>query len=464
MGARHQRRRIESVRYCEHQRLVMEDDADVVLVRGGNRLGKSFGLVMDIIHTCRGTHPYQRTPPPPVNVLVLGESWDQMGKPGSLMHRLWEYLPKDEIDPRTRFDAGRGITGKPPRVQFVRGPGRGSVIAFGTYRAGPRVIAGGEVVRVYCDEPPPYPILDEALPRLLTVGGKMRIGFTPVIDMPDQTHLMEMVDKGLISEHNPWLQEANCWPDGNPLPWIDQAKIDVMASRMSEATRRMRIEGWWFPVVTGARLSAFDSELHVRRLPRPPQGSWFGVGIDHGEVEGKQSATLITASGRTDIAPRAWALDEVPEGGRTSTREDALAIFHMLERQGLTWRDIALWVGDRSTRDSSHVRAKSNDRLRRALADLAQVPVREFPKIHVPYKYAGSVDDGLTQINALMATLDENGIPHLLIDERCERLRAFCSDFDGNPYHPTKDSGDSFRYIFERAVRSAPPLFVDVRY
>lgn len=75
------------------------------------------GTLTDLIYTCRGTHPFRKvTHRPPVNAVVLSESWEQMGRAGGFMEKLWHLLPKHEIDPKIRFDPGRGISRLPAAV------------------------------------------------------------------------------------------------------------------------------------------------------------------------------------------------------------------------------------------------------------------------------------------------------------------------------------------------------------
>ncbi|MCK5089143.1 MAG: terminase family protein, partial [Hyphomicrobiaceae bacterium] len=232
-----QRRRLDYLRFTDWQREYLSDDSPSALLRGGNQIGKTIAKHAEIIHRCRGTHPFKKTHRPPINALVLSESWEQMGQAGGYMEKLWELLPKDEIDPKIRFEPGRGITGKPPRVVFVAGPGKGSVISFGTYRQGASRVAGSTVHFVDLDEPGPESVLHEVMPRLLRHGGHIRIGFTPVLNMPDQSWLRKLVGAGEVREFNPWLKESNCWPRGNPAPWLGQADIDRVSRAWPEAIR-----------------------------------------------------------------------------------------------------------------------------------------------------------------------------------------------------------------------------------
>lgn len=457
------RRQLDFLRYTPMQRKFLTDESLIVLLRGGNQCGKTLAIHADLIHTARHTHPYQKPIRGPVRIVVLSESWDQMGQAGGFMEKLWQLLPKSEIDPKIRFEPGRGITGKPPRIVFTDGPGKGSIISFGTYRRGSAVSAGSTIHRVYLDEPPPSSIYQEMMVRILREGGKCRIGFTPVLNMPDQTWLRQLVELGDITEYNPHLTEGNCWPTGSPAPWLTQPNIDRMARTLPEAIRSMRIEGSWDPVLTHQWLTNFNRKLHI--LPvRPPVGAYLGVGIDHGTNAGKQAAVLFAAIHRSSINPIVWFLDEVISDGRTSVAQDAEAIHQMLEDNGYSWRNVDEWMGDRPTGEDRYLVRKSNNLLRKHLAFQAKTTLGAFPKISVPYKWGGSVEHGLHLMNAVLGDFDDDGTPHFIVNPRCERFIEFCEKFAGDRKDPLKDVGDAGRYILEKAIKELPSMRLIARY
>jgi hypothetical protein len=460
-----ERSQLDHWRPTRAQREYLTADDPYVLWRKGNQLGGTTGFLVDFIHRVRGTHPWQRLRHrPPIQAVLLSESWEQMGRAGGLMEKLWTLLPKDEIDPKIRFEPGRGISGKPPRIHFVAGPGRGSTISLGTYRQGARVLAGITVSLIGADEPIPAHILQEVMPRLARQRGLLRINFTPVPDMPDPRHLRGLIDDGAIREvHHRW-EEANCWPEGAPFPFYDQATIDQIANTLPEAYRAMRIEGAWEPIFTDRWLSAWERETHVRPVS-PPAGAQLVVGIDHGVNAGKQTAVLVAVSGRLELHPRAWIIDEAVTDGVTTPLQDAQAIHDMLGRHHWGWRDVDLWVGDRPSTAPLQLKRKSNRHLRRCLAEIAGVDLQTFPVIKTPRKYHGSVEDGLHLMNALLAERGDDGLPNLLVDPRAERFAEFCEAFNGSRWDPLKDVGDAGRYALEAAItRRIPSMLVRAVY
>ena len=93
------------------QREVMSDDSERLVWRDGNQMGKSWALALELIHRCRGSHPYKRTHRAPIRALVISVSLEQMAP---LMEKIWMLAPKDELHEKCGYDPGRGITGKPP--------------------------------------------------------------------------------------------------------------------------------------------------------------------------------------------------------------------------------------------------------------------------------------------------------------------------------------------------------------
>lgn len=452
-GAIARRNPLGALRLTQWQEDWIRLDAQFALLRAGNQLGKTTIMLWELAHLCRGTHPHKRRYKPPINALLLSESWEQMGRAGGLMSKFWELLPKSELDPKIRLDPGRGITGKPPRIVFADGPGKGSIVSFGTYRQGAAPHAGSTLHAVFADEPPSEQVISELYPRLLRHNGMLRIGFTPVVGMPDQRHLRKLVEAGKLAERNPWLTESNCWPVGAAKPWNSQVEIDQWAGLLTAAERDMRIQGAWDPLLENAWLTNFERSTHVRRV-NAPAGAYLVVGVDHGLQAGKQTAALIAVVDRQELSPYVIVLDEEIGDAVTTPAKDAESILDMLRRNGVSWRHVDEWVGDRPAETRYTMKRKSNRLLERHLAALTGI--REWPRFSTPRKGLASVAHGLHVINALLGTKDDDGTPHLTIDPRCERIAKFCELFAGNPHDPLKDAGDAMRYAVERAIRGVP--------
>lgn len=444
------------------QRTFVSSSAKQAAWVDGNTIGKSWGLAFDALHRCRGTHPYISVRRPPVRILVIGYSFEQMEP---LQEKLWQLVPKDELAPSCGYEEGRGIIGKPPRLVFTKGPGRGSRIVFATYKQGPGRVAGSTLHHVIMDEPPPEGVYDEVVPRLLNRGGTLRIGMTPVPDMPDVRWLRAKCESGDVEFHNYGLTPENVWPDGYPAPWLTQADIDEFVRSLPERTREMRTRGAWEQLVSGAWLTAFSRERHVRSLDLADFRGWqLVVGLDHGTAEGKQCAMLVAIQGGKTDRPRVAFLEESVAEGFTTPEHDAQAIVAMLKRRGLTVDHVDAWIGDVPTGSEKYQVRKSNTQVRRELARQLGRKLHNFPEFRQPVKYQSSLSDGIHLLNTLFSRDDDVHEPMALVDDECVNFIAFCERFDGNPRHTLKDVGDAGRYAVEAGCTAQVAPILTARY
>lgn len=444
---RQERTALDYVRLTVPQRVFLSDTHRQVIWRDGNQLGKSWALAYEIIHRMRGTHPFKRTHRPPIKAMVISISYEQILP---LMEKIWALVPKDELSPKCSFDPGRGITGKPPRLVLVRGPGRGSELVFATYKQGTQRIAGGTVHFIALDEPPPENIWGEVQPRLRHFRGHLRCTFTPTPDMPDLKWLRKMVQDKAVGEHNFGLTEANCWLEGAEAPWLTQAELDAENKKLLRHEYEMRVNGAWEAIVTGAWLTTFtDANIQPAR---PGKGDWVGIGIDHGAAAGKQAGALVAIGGRSSLTPRVHHWDETLSDGYTTPEHDARALLQMLDRRDLEYDDVDEWVGDRPTGENKYLIRKRNKDLRRQLARLLKRPIEKTRMIRVPHKWAGSLTYGMRLLNSLFGTKHPLGGMLSTVDPRCEGFIEFCQTFAGDRADPTKDVGDAHRYIVERGL------------
>jgi phage terminase large subunit-like protein len=470
LARRRERNPLAYLRLTTPQRIVLADPSPIKLWRDGNQLGKSYSVAVEVITTARGTHPFFRTRRPPVEILVLSISKEQMEP---LHRKIWELLPKDEIDERCGFDPGRGITGKPPRVVFTSGPGKGSVIHFATYEQGPKVVAGKTVSLVVLDEPPPEQMYGEVVPRVMRQRGRIYISMTPTPDMPDCTWLRKKVEAGEVAEHNFGLKESNVWLEGAPSPFLTQGEIDAYEKSLIRVQREMRMRGAWEPVVEGNWLDNFVREDHVRPFTvddiaaatrgRP---AFVFVGYDHGTAPNKEAIVVGVASGKLVDAhdqrvlsePRVWALAAEMIDGHATPELVVERTAEMLREVGLRERSVDVWIGDRAAQATSKARPArmSNRQLEIAWADRLRVAsVDDLPfRIDTAFKPAGSVYEGLTLINGLLARRTPEGVPWLQIHPRCVPLIRSFAEHKGEKADPLKDILDGFRYPVQRIVRA----------
>ena len=448
------------------QQAYLMDPAPFRLIRAANQVGKTSIAVKEIVDIIRGTHPRGRPWSGPINVTLMSESIEQMAQEGAILEKLWEMLPKHEIDPDVYFERGGGLRGtKYPAITFVSGPGAGSVIRLRTYNQGAAAYAGATIHIVVCDEPCPESVYSELAPRLLRHGGWFTILFTPVPNMPDQGWLRKLVERGVFSETHITMKPENTQPSGWARPLMDQEKIDKFRASLPAGHAEMRCEAAWEVVTTTPMVSAYDDAKHAREFTLADIVATCGkaglpparlvVSVDHGLVPGKQRSALIAVAAhpepeRRTSTCRVWHIDEVALPDISTPADDARNIRAMLDSHGLDYRDIDEWVGDRSTGQGREQCGKDNAQLRIQL--LAQYRLssndRSVKRIHWPKKGTGSVYTGAHLMNTLYA---EN---RAMVHPRCKEFRAALLRFRGDTRDPYKDVWDAHRYGIEHELKS----------
>lgn len=428
----------------------------------GNALGKSFELAYLVHRFVRGEHPTMRKRGlGAARVLVIGYSYEQMIP---LMEKLWQLSTKGDLDDSCAYTDGMGIVGKPPRLTFKSGPAKGALVAFATYKAGSRRIAGGQWDLIVCDEPGPREVFGELVPRLLRRRGFLRLGFTPTPDMPDQSWLVKRFEtRGGMERMTVGMAERNMWPSGFPAPWLWQSEIDIYATTLLDDERAMRIEGSLEPVVSKRWIRYFNEGKHLTHVrlgelaKERPRWS-LAVGIDHGTSDGKQCAMLVAVRGGDTMRPEVVYLDETVNDGWTTPEHDAENILEMLKRNALIYDSVDVWCGDVPTASQKWDTKKSNRVLRKELARQLGRQVARTKDIREPRKFSGSPRVGGRLINTLFYRDAARVRP------ACAMFRKALRQFNGDPFHPLKDVFDAGRYATEAAITGAVQRALVARY
>jgi hypothetical protein len=459
---------LDTIRLTNPQRQFVSLPWRKAVWRGPNTVGKSVALAWHLVHCARGTHPYAKLlnlPPPPVRLLVVSESWTQMDP---LCEKIYGFLPKNEIDDRVEYETGGGFSGmREPRIPFVAGPGNprghatGSVIHFGTYKQGAKRIAGGQYHGIAADEPMPDAVFGELQPRTSRFHAWQRFTFTPTPESPDLTYLRELLAKSTKyhAKHGRWhpghwreMQTAvdldAMTPRGGlvEVPWKTQRELDELIDSYLEIERGMRTRGDWDPIVGDRILTAYGPANLTHETELPAGRVWYlCVALDHGAKAGRQAVVLVACS---EDGEEIRYFDEVVSDGRTSSREDAIAILEMLRRHGWTWADVDHWVGDRSHGGDRFGNAKSNDDLMKefaAIIGLTEYQLRgKGLDLITPFKDKGSVYRGLRLMNGLFKSR------RAIVHSRCIKLIEGITGWAGAKDDPLKDRVDAARYGTER--------------
>ena len=324
-------------------------------IRAGNQtIGKttaSFGLT---IGYCRGVHPLASegfvVPPPPVDWWLVLQSFNAVDQ----MKKLWELLPKDELDPRTEFDEVRGFRPvNAPVVLFKNG----SVLRIKTGKQDALDFAGATLSGVTWDEPPRHQRhFTESMQRVEELGGVVLLSFTP-LNAP-VGYLRELCESGAVHDHWTPLTPEQLVPLGATEPLRTRDGRPKDAAWIAERIRLcpahevpVVVYGEWETRSVGRYFAQFrngggDSHVHSR-VPRGEVD--LVLGLDHGHKPGKQIAVLIALWRERPESPwRLYVLDEYTDPAGTATpQDDARGICAMLERHRVKWRDLVFVGGDR---------------------------------------------------------------------------------------------------------------------
>lgn len=442
---------VAAMSWSAWQRDVLTDLHRFLVVRAANQIGKTMLAAAIIIMEIRGTNPFR---PPrhrgPLNILLCSESYEQMSREGGVLEKLWEMLPKDEIDPKVSFIRGKGLMGvKYPAIRFISGPGAGSVIRLFRYEQGARKLAGSTLHGIVLDEPCPSNVYSEAVPRLNRNKGWLLATFTPTPDMPDQTFMQELIKAGRVSEHHVELTPEACWPEGNARPFMSPEDIADFIASLPAHDVPLRVKASWDTSIEGRVLTAWHEGLvEAFDLAQLPEGVQVVVGIDHGLDAGKQRVVLLLVADGESDAPSFWLFDEVALEEATTTEEDADNVLAMLEKHGMGYDHVDIWVGDRSAQDKRNIKFKDNNALLRAILRRVgrQVGDKNVKKIVVPAKYQSSVSQGVAYMNRAMKA------GRWKVHPRCAAFIGAARQWKGGRREPEKDIVDAARYAMQQAV------------
>lgn len=381
---------LASRRWLPLQAEFLASEARVKQLRAGNQtIGKSTAAIAETIGRCTGRHPLAAT----ALAGLLGPEWQARAEAGALaagyvappiewwtvcaswsqslgiQAKIWDLLPKNELDPRTVYDRAAGFSPiKQPVILFKNG----SVWRIKTAGQDALDWAGATIAGAHFDEPPRDPRqYIEALMRLEELGGTLLLSYTPINAPVD--YLRRLVEDGQIEDHWRPLTPAELVPLGASAPLRARDGRPKDAAWIADRTRKIPaherdvvLHGAWEGRAEGAYFGDVYDEERVLR-PAPAEGRWaVRLGVDHGSKPGRQVAVLaLTRPERGGVRVAvvgAWR----PEGVAT-TEGYATGILGMLGALGWGWGHLDSAQGDRVHMPGSDSQ-KSNEDLEAALA------------------------------------------------------------------------------------------------
>ena len=458
LAAKVRRRPGTYIRWLPRQHRFLLDPSRRKLIRAGNQhSGKTTVALYEVICRCLGRHPFLSVRQPPIRCWVVCARVDQSIP---IQQKFVDLLPEGVLDNLDRFDPGAGFRNEAREAVFKNG----SRVKFMTTGQDPIAFAGATLDLVLFDEPPPMRVFHEANKRLMRRAGVMLMSLTPINAGP-MDWLQALTEKSPPVIKDIWepLRPESFVPVGGhePLRLDDGTPLDADFVKKLEDEgdpyeNPVVIHGEWNPRVTGQVFERFSPAEHVfgQFAPQPGEDWRVCVGVDHGELVGKECAILaLTRQARPDEGDGdvVVVLAEYVGGTDLTIEADAEGILAMLGRWGLDWGNVDSAWGDKTTTDSTY-RSKGNTDLIAAIRKALERKKRgagrlvtkrnEFQQVKTGEGRAqGSVNLGYKYLNQRMLRRGQ-----FSVHESCRTLIKALQEFDGHPKHPGKDILDALRY------------------
>lgn len=242
------------------QQQIHKSRADITLVLGGNRTGKTYSAVAEALLYCLGRSTYAETPEPPNLVWYIvptSSTFKDAVEPIVNILMPWDRIIKhDKRYNEYKFD-------------------NGSILAIKSSDQRQKRLVGANVDFVVADEPLPKQVYEELLARLISTSGRMLLVLTPVSEKMDEWlwvrdelyvpwEIGERKDIDVI--HMPVVDQ-----DGKPaVPHLNEEQVQRFYDQYPDPeTRAARMYGE-FVVRGGLVFSGFNKDVNIIKAFKIP--------------------------------------------------------------------------------------------------------------------------------------------------------------------------------------------------
>ncbi len=429
------------------------DAPEPVLLRLGNRQGKSTAGGGELIFRARGVHPYKAVPPAPVRLALVCFSLIQSVE---IQRVLWELLGGEEnteLVDGTEFTSRTGFRGHRPVVTFRNGS---EIVIYGNAQ-GAGAIAGAEYDYMLMDEPPVQEVFDECKARVRNTGGRLGLTLTP-INGPPLPWLRELCEEGKVRDIHARLTAENQISPVTGLvrrtktgrPW-DQAFIDEQVAGENPIDAPIRLHGEWESRTEGQFFDCFNPDVHVTaNLPEDVLRLHLGVDYATADRDLGMCAVLSTSRKVEEEDERKHVylhvLDEVVVPGTTTMEVFARRILRRLQDHGLRWDELDEVYGDNPVK--SRFLLSSNRELQRWLARRLKIDQNHLKPRILSAKEGGGRSGAQRRSKDLRCRwmYGQFAADRVRVHPRCKHLIQALQEWDYGDRHPMKDVLDAWMY------------------
>lgn len=351
----------------------MKSSARRILVRAGNRVGKSVHAAVKLAKIMLSS--------PNKKYRAVGVNYKQSINVISKL--LAQFIPKEQLADGCIYTETLGWSHNLIRLR------NGTTCQIRSSDQAPIAHAGDDLDGVWIDEPPKHPIFLENLKRVFSKMGFLWVTATPIGRPCGYLRAQVEHENSVWEEHVASLSYENC-------PWYteDQIKKWLTEAEADPGTYRQTVHGDWEGTSADRVFTGFDNASLITDDDESPKKCKFGIGIDHGESAGKQVAILVAWN-----SDGIWILDETVSTSATTPEQDARDIYKMILRNNIDLHHIDRIIGDVNSAGKLAGGRKINEILAIRLCSEAGYKQSSL-RIEAPYKDPGSVDFGHKLLNA----------------------------------------------------------------
>lgn len=432
-------------------------DSVPVLLRLGNRMGKSLVGASELIFRARGIHPYKDVKPGPVRLALVCFSMVQSVE---IQRVLWELLgAANNVDlvEGTEFSSRTGFRGHRPVLMFRNG----SEIHVYSNAQGAGALAGSEYDWILMDEPPAQEVYDECRARVRNTGGNVGITLTP-INGPPLPWLRDLCETDRVHDiHQPLTAESQVSPvtglvrrTKSGRPWDDDFIAELRRSE-NPIDAPIRLDGEWESRAEGQFFRCFDAEKHVTEH-LPVTAMPLFLGLDYAAADRELGMCAVLSGVETYFETegddpsrkryRTYAVAEVVVPGTTTMEMFARQIVQQLQDLNIRWGELDGVFGDNPVK-SRFTRA-SNRELARWISRHIRVSQNALRPRILSAKEGGG-RSGLQRRSKDIRcawTYGEIAGDRVRVHPRCVTLTKALQEWDYGDRHPMKDVLDAWMY------------------